>query len=219
MTLIALPKLTRRCWWLPRRAVFGRKWDEISLADGTRSDDDLGAAVVRGAMSAEHVADQVLAAGAALAGLLLVFLSNALAGYAGYSRTAQNAVRAQFRRRGWLAFFAFASALISCLLSLAYDWDKSEPTVIAAAVLLVLAFGLGLIAAIVAVTDIRWWRSPLRLSSGWTARALSIFSKPTGWIGSRAFKIRGTELSGRRDDSPWWRSEGAETNNWGRSDT
>jgi hypothetical protein len=106
-------------------------------------------------MNAEHVADQVLAAGAALAGLLLVFLSNALAGYGGYERTAQNAVRAEFRRRGWLAFSAFACALASCLLALGFYWDKSEATINAAAALLALAFILGFVAAFVTVMDIR----------------------------------------------------------------
>lgn len=75
-------------------------------------------------MHAEHVANQVLAAGAALAGLLLVFLSNALAGYAGYDRAAQESVRDQFRRRGWLAFSAFSCALTSCLLVLSFYWDR-----------------------------------------------------------------------------------------------
>jgi hypothetical protein len=106
-------------------------------------------------MNAEHVADQVLAAGAALAGLLLVFLSNALVGYAGFERTAQNAVRARFQRRGWLAFSAFASALISCFLALGFYWDRCDSTVVVAAALLAVALGLALVAGLVTVMDIR----------------------------------------------------------------
>ncbi|HTV90140.1 MAG TPA: hypothetical protein VME41_14090 [Stellaceae bacterium] len=105
-------------------------------------------------MNAEHVADQVLAAGAALAGLLLVFLGNAQAGYEGYPTDAQSDVRAKYMARGWLAFAAFASAIIACGLSLAFYWDRCESTVSGAAALLGVAFLLGLIAALITVLDI-----------------------------------------------------------------
>jgi O-antigen/teichoic acid export membrane protein len=104
---------------------------------------------------ATHVADQILTASTALAGLLLVFLSNALAGFEGYDRTARRAVRAKYLIRGWLSFGAFTAALVSATLALLFYWDKSKETVIASAVLLLLSLLLGLIAAFIAARDIR----------------------------------------------------------------
>jgi hypothetical protein len=104
---------------------------------------------------ATHVADQVLTASTALAGLLLVFLSNAVSGFEGFDPTARRAVRARFRRRGWLGFAALTAALISALLSLLYYWDKNTTTIIVSAELLILSLILGLIAALLTALDIR----------------------------------------------------------------
>jgi hypothetical protein len=106
-------------------------------------------------MNAEHIADQVLPASAAFAGLVLVFLSNAVSGFEGYEPAQQSAVRGKYRRRGWLAFAAFAAALISVLLSLLFYWDKAYWSVTASVVLLVVSLALGLIAALVTALDIR----------------------------------------------------------------
>jgi|HubBroStandDraft_6_1064221.scaffolds.fasta_scaffold630498_3 hypothetical protein len=104
---------------------------------------------------ATHIADQVLTASTALAGLLLVFLSNAVAGFEGFDTTARRAVRTKYRVRGWLGFAAFTAALLSAALSLLFYWDKSKGTVIASAALLLLSLVLGLIAAFIAARDIR----------------------------------------------------------------
>jgi hypothetical protein len=106
-------------------------------------------------MNAEHVADQVLTAGAALAGLLLVFLGNALTQFQSFATTAQGTVRAKYMSRGWFAFAAFACALIACGLSLGFYWDRCDSTIAAAAALLGFAFLIGLVAALITVLDIR----------------------------------------------------------------
>ena len=104
---------------------------------------------------ATHVADQVLTASTALAGLLLVFLSNAVAGFEGYGPTERRTVRGKYSRRGWLAFAALTAALISAFLSLLFYWDKTIGTVIASAALLLVSLILGLIAAWITARDIR----------------------------------------------------------------
>jgi hypothetical protein len=106
-------------------------------------------------MNAEHIADQVLPTGAAFAGLLLVFLSNAVSGFEGYETPDQGAVRRRYMRRGWLAFAAFTTAVLSSLLSLLFYWDKTDWTVLASGILLILSLVLGLIAALITSLDIR----------------------------------------------------------------
>lgn len=49
----------------------------------------------------------LLSAGSALAGLILVFLGSTLNAYNGYDATQQGAVRPVFVRRAWLAFAGF----------------------------------------------------------------------------------------------------------------
>jgi hypothetical protein len=45
----------------------------------------------------------VIAAGAALSGLILVYLGSVAAGYAGFDAAAQRTVRTSFQRRAWFA--------------------------------------------------------------------------------------------------------------------
>jgi len=103
---------------------------------------------------ATHIADQVLTASTALAGLLLVFVSNALAGFEGFDPVARRAVRMKYRVRGWLGFAAFTAALLSAVLSLLFYYDKAKETVIASVALLLLSLLLGLVAAFIAARDI-----------------------------------------------------------------
>jgi hypothetical protein len=56
------------------------------------------------------LAGDIIAASAALAGFILVYLSALATGYATFPREARNAVRASYRTRAW---FAFAGILFS----------------------------------------------------------------------------------------------------------
>jgi hypothetical protein len=106
-------------------------------------------------VDATHIADQVLTGSAALAGLLLIFLGNAVSGIDGYAageRTA--AIKRRYRRRGWGAFAAFALSLVAALLSLAFYWDGCALTVTISAILLAGGFLAALGAALVTALDI-----------------------------------------------------------------
>ena len=105
-------------------------------------------------MDATHIADQVLTASTALAGLLLVFLSNAASSFESYDVPDRGAVRARYRVRGWLAFAAFAAALLAALLDVFFYWDGSACSVTASAALLIASLFLGLIAAFITVRGI-----------------------------------------------------------------
>jgi hypothetical protein len=68
-------------------------------------------------MSAESAAGvlsltgDIIAAGAALAGLILVYLGSVATGYAGFDATQQESVRAPFQRRAWFAVVGVVLAI------------------------------------------------------------------------------------------------------------
>jgi hypothetical protein len=105
-------------------------------------------------MNTGQFADQLLLAAATLAGLVLVFLSNAHSGFEAFDAIERESVRTRYMIRGWLAFAAFASALLSCLLVLSYYWRAVDGTVAAAAALLAVALILALVAAVITASDI-----------------------------------------------------------------
>jgi hypothetical protein len=102
-----------------------------------------------------HIADQVLTASTALAGLLLVVLGAVTSSYESYSPQFRPDVRGRFLRRGWFAFAGFAVSLLSALSALAYYWHESTYLIGASAALLVLGLIIALLAALISVMDIR----------------------------------------------------------------
>ena len=54
--------------------------------------------------SATEIGGDVVAAGSAIAGLMLVYMGGLTAGYSSYAPQSKAAVRASFQRRMWLAF-------------------------------------------------------------------------------------------------------------------
>jgi predicted neutral ceramidase superfamily lipid hydrolase len=93
------------------------------------------------------VAGDIAGAGAALAGLTLVFLGATAAAYDTYQVTEQPAVIDRYRRRAWLAFAGFALSLVACSLALVGKWQADSYLVTSAAVALILAFLIVLVAA------------------------------------------------------------------------
>jgi hypothetical protein len=105
-------------------------------------------------MEYTHIADQLLTAGTALAGLILIFLSNAVTAYEAYSPTERTTVRQRYRSRSLLAFCAFTGALVSAILSLIYYWISVSCLIIIGAGFFVASLICALIAAYTAVGDI-----------------------------------------------------------------
>src|SRR6266540_1040124 len=64
----------------------------------------------------------VMAAGAALAGLLLVYLGSVSAGYAGYAKTEQGSVRTSYQRRAWFAVVGVALAIAASGTAVLGKW-------------------------------------------------------------------------------------------------
>lgn len=86
------------------------------------------------------MAGDIIQGGAALAGLMIVFVGNAVAGFSTYSREQQNAVRAQYRQRAWFGFWGALLALLAAILAVISKWNGLNGVAIAAGFLLLAAF-------------------------------------------------------------------------------
>jgi hypothetical protein len=71
------------------------------------------------AQDVKNVLGQLFAGGAALAGLVLVFLGSIITAYDAYETTDKPAVKGKYQRRAWIAFAGFLASLISAGAALA----------------------------------------------------------------------------------------------------
>jgi hypothetical protein len=97
----------------------------------------------------------VIAGGAALAGLILVYLGNVTAGYAGFDAGAQRTVRASFQRRAWFAVAGIALAIGASGAALIGKWLSDVCLAGAAAVLLALALIWAIFTAVLTALEVR----------------------------------------------------------------
>ena len=75
-------------------------------------------------MQTANLANQLLSAGTALAGFILVFLGVVFTGYESYDAPQKAAVRAKYRFRAWLAFGGFACALCAAASGIVANWSS-----------------------------------------------------------------------------------------------
>jgi peptidoglycan/LPS O-acetylase OafA/YrhL len=106
-------------------------------------------------MNAVNVTGDIVAAATALAGLTLVFLGGIATSFDQYDKQQQATVRGGYQRRAWFAFAGFALALLSAVVALVAKGLNNECGALIAAALLLLAFVWVMVAAIMAVLDIR----------------------------------------------------------------
>lgn len=97
----------------------------------------------------------VITAGAALAGLLLVFMGNIAAAFDGYEKQEQHAVRVKYQHRLWVAFAGFALAIAATIFALIGKWALSEYVSFLGLVLLLVALGWVIFVALRAVLDVK----------------------------------------------------------------
>ena len=106
---------------------------------------------------AQAILGQLFSGGTALAGLVLVFLGGILTAYDTYDATAQVIVGPKYRRRAWLGFWGFLSALLAAAAGLTGMWfPATGPTVWLPAGILMLAVTGALLVgmALLSVLDI-----------------------------------------------------------------
>lgn len=105
-------------------------------------------------MNQTHIADQLLTVSTALAGLILVFLGNSIAGYASYDAVQQASVRSQYRVRTALAIAGFVAALISALCALRFYWIHSLVFIHWSVGSFVFSLGCALVCAAITLSDL-----------------------------------------------------------------
>ena len=87
-----------------------------------------------------EMASDIIGAGTALAGLVLVFLGSVSNGFEAYAPQERRSVVKKYRRRAWAAFGAFALALGAALLGLLSKWLQLACLTGAGLTLLILSF-------------------------------------------------------------------------------
>src|SRR5262245_60794159 len=102
-----------------------------------------------------NFASDVANAGAALAGLTLVFLGHTAATYHGHPTHEKPAVWRTYRNRGWLVFLGFVLSLAASLLALIGEGKRDECLVWWGGVVLGAAFIVVLVAALHTIRGIR----------------------------------------------------------------
>jgi uncharacterized membrane protein len=106
-------------------------------------------------MDASHIADDLLTASTALAGLILVFVGNAASGYDSYDATQQHAVKRKYQKRGWFGFAGFTAALLSAVSALAYTLTTALFLVCASGSFLLISLVIVWIATFIQVREIK----------------------------------------------------------------
>jgi len=104
---------------------------------------------------ATEIAGDIVAAGTALGGLLLVFMGVVTTAFHSYDATAKQTVKSAFQRRGILGLAGFLLSLAAAIFALAGKWANSSCLVTISVVFLGLAFIAVSLAAIWTVMDIK----------------------------------------------------------------
>lgn len=101
------------------------------------------------------MAGDIATAGAAIAGLILVFIGSIATAFEAYSVDQQDAVKAKYQRRIWFAFAGFTIAVLSTAAALGGKWFCCIWLIEFAFWALLLVFPIVLIAALLTAKDIR----------------------------------------------------------------
>jgi hypothetical protein len=79
------------------------------------------------------IAGDIIQGATALAGLMIVFIGNAVSGYSSYDKVQQRAVRDAFRQRAWFGFWGVFVSIVAVLLAVLAKWTGANALAIAAA--------------------------------------------------------------------------------------
>lgn len=105
-------------------------------------------------MDGVAVAGEVVGAGTALAGLILVYLGALVAGFESFQPQEQKVNKPRFLKRAWLAFVGIILSLISALLGIIGKWTAIACIANSGVVLLLISFLWGCLIAYLTVREI-----------------------------------------------------------------
>jgi len=106
-------------------------------------------------MDGTSVSGEVVTAGTALAGLILIYIGSLVTAFGSYEPTEQKTVRFKFFARAWMSFVGFFLALFSSGLAILGKWLPSPSTSNVAVWFLLAAFGWATFAVIQAIREIK----------------------------------------------------------------
>ncbi|MCZ4342720.1 hypothetical protein O4H52_13955 [Sphingomonadaceae bacterium G21617-S1] len=104
-------------------------------------------------MNGIEVAGEVVTAGTALAGLILIYIGSLVTAFGAYAATEQKAVRIKFLGRAWIAFVGFVLALASAALAVLGKWLDIECASNTGVWVLLLAFLWAVFATVQAIRE------------------------------------------------------------------
>ncbi len=106
-------------------------------------------------MDGQGVSQEVTGVGAALAGLILVYIGMVVTAYGGYRADEQRAVKGKLQMRAWLAFVGVVLALLATGVMVIGKWLKNDCTANAAVFVLLAAIIWTVFVAVAAVREIK----------------------------------------------------------------
>jgi len=101
------------------------------------------------------VAGEVVTAGTALAGLILIYIGSLVTSYGSYQAAEQKSVRIKFLARAWVAFVGFVLALAAAGLAILGKWIVSPCAANASVWVLLFAFGWAVFATVQGIREIK----------------------------------------------------------------
>jgi hypothetical protein len=102
-----------------------------------------------------EITGDIISAGSALAGLLLVFMGSIATSYESYEATEKRSALPKFQPRIWFAFNGFALSLFATVAALVAKWWQWECAAIASVLILFISFGFAATAALRAALDVK----------------------------------------------------------------
>lgn len=106
-------------------------------------------------MDGLSVSGEIVTAGTALAGLILIYIGALVTSYGSFAATEQKSVKGKFQQRAWLAFVGLFLAMLAASLAILGKWTQSPCATNAAAIIILVAFAWGLFVTVAAVREIR----------------------------------------------------------------
>ena len=105
------------------------------------------------AMDGAIVSGEVVTAGTALAGLILIYIGSLVTAFGSYQPTEQKSVRMKFLARAWMSFVGFFLALLSGALAVLGKWLPNPCMSNASVWILLAAFGWATFATVQAIKE------------------------------------------------------------------
>jgi hypothetical protein len=106
-------------------------------------------------MDGVSASGEVVTAGTALAGLILIYIGSLVTSYGSYQPQEQKSVRLRFLGRAWIAFVGFFLALLAAGLGVLGKWLGNPWVGDASVWVLLAAFGWAVFATIQAIREIK----------------------------------------------------------------